>query len=285
MTTILKGLAAEGRRAVSVLADAFQRARTGSSITQQDRQIIRACEAGYLNAANPYARTALGNALWGEFAHHLGIVESSSFPNVPLFWLTLADVGCMTALNATSIDVAGFVRHLRSGLQGLSYIGILEPALYVNIQPGTNYPDKTGTCWHLHLVAWGASRNEMKALFKKLNTSQENYRPIIHRNYGGVGADWRPMTEENLVRRFRYMLKMPRKAYRVGRKKIISPDGQVDFKFTHNKALLQPGHHVTVFHQLKRLCLDELLIAGEEGVGIRRRALRSVALTLGQHHR
>ena len=247
----LKGLVAQERRAARKLFDAFERAKNRRSITQRDRQIIRPSEAGELNAANPYARILLGSALWSEFADYFRLSESHPIPEVPMYWLTLADWGCMTALDATNIDVAGMLRHLRAGLEGLSYIGAMDPGLYVNIQPGTNYPDRTGTNWHLHLFAWGEEPKTMKLRVKRLNKLIDNYRPLVPRDSGGVGFDCRRVTEENIERRFRYMCKTPRKAYRINVQMRNGPEGKPEVSYFSSKSLLRPGQHVTLFHLLK----------------------------------
>ena len=170
MVDVLDGLHSQERIAARKLFDAFERSKNRGSITQGDRQIVRPSEASELNAANPYARILLGNALWTEFSKFFDLSESQPVPEVPLFWLTMVDLGCMTALDATNINVAGMIRHLRVGLQGLSYIGMLDPGLFANIQPGTNYPHRTGVNWHLHLFAWGKEPKAMKLRIKRMNT-------------------------------------------------------------------------------------------------------------------
>jgi hypothetical protein len=285
MTRVLSGLRAQQRLALRKLEEAFETARNRCSIAQRDRQIIRPSEADELNAANPCARVLLGNALWSELSEFFGLSESQPIPEVPMFWLSVADIGCMTALDATDINVSAFVHHLRTGLEGLSYIGLVDPALDVDIQPGTNYPERTGVNWHLHLFAWGEEPKAMKLRVKRMNKKLDNYRPIVPRDEGGVGFESRRVTEENMERRFRYMCKTPRKAYRIGVKKRTDPEGNIEFSFQSNKSLLRPGERITLFHLLKQLSLPDLVVAGGEGVSIRRRALRQLARASGQHRR
>lgn len=255
----LPGLWTQERLAIRNLQEAFEVARNGSSVSAFDRQIIRPSEANDLNAANPSARVLVGNALWSEFSDFFDLSDSHPIPEVPVFWLTLVDHECMSRLEDQDIDTPAFISRLRHGLQGLSYIGMMDPGLYANIQPGTSYPEKTGINWHLHLFAWGEDRKGIKARAKGLNELQDNYRPII---YGRQGFNWSQITEDNITRRFRYMWKTPRAAYRIGP------------TFIHRKSKLRPGQRITLFHLLKNLWLDDLLIAGGEGVAIRRRAIR-----------
>ena len=285
MTNVLEGLVAQERMAARKLFDAFERSKNRSSITLRDRQIIRPSEASELNAANPYARILLGNALWTEFSKFFDLSESQPIPKAPLYWLTAVDLGCMTALDATNINVGGMIRHLRFGLEGLSYIGMLDPGLFANIQPGTAYPHRTGVNWHLHLYAWGEEPKLMKRRIKRLNKLIDNYRPIVPRDGGGVGADCRRVTEENVARRFWYMCKTPRKAYRIDVMTRTDPEGKIEVGYETHKGLLRPGQHVTLFHLLKNLGLDDLTVAGGDGVGLRRRALRQLVRTSGSHRR
>ena len=48
-----------------------------------------------------------------------------------------------------------FIQRLRRGLRGLSYLGMIEPAYYVNVCQGTHVHGKRTVSWHLHLLAWG----------------------------------------------------------------------------------------------------------------------------------
>lgn len=261
----LPGLWTQERLALRKLQEAFDVARNQNSISLFDRQVILPSEIDDLNAANPHARILLGNALWSEFSEFFGLSESQPIPEGPLFWLTLVDIGCMTALDARHVDIAGMIRLLRTGLRGLSYIGVIDPGLYANIQPGTNYRERTGVNWHLHLFAWGEDRRQIKARAKRMNELPDNYRPIVKRPQG-EGFNWSQITEDNITRRFRYMCKTPHKAYRIGP------------TFIQGKSDLRHGQRITLFHLLKKHWLDALLIAGGEGVAIRRRAIRSVLL-------
>lgn len=150
----------------------------------------------------------------------------------------------------------------------------MDLGLYANIQPGTQYCSRKGVSWHLHLFAWGESRKEIKARAKRMNELPNNYRPIIPRPQGR-GFDWSQVTAANIEWRFPYMCKTPRKAYRIGRRKGAKGDDARDTSFRSNRSDLRAGQRITLFHLLKRHDLDDLLIAGGEGVAIRRRAIRA----------
>ena len=79
----------------------------------------------------------------------------------------------------------------------------------------------------------------------------------------------------HLAVKFGYMLKSPRKAYRLYRAdRATAADGDVIQAFTQKKTPLRPGERITLFHQLKDQYLDRLALAGGEGVDILRRAKR-----------
>ena len=98
-------------------------------------------------------------------------------------------IGFFTARDAQQVNIAAIARQLRQGLEGMSYIGMIDTGLYANISPGTNFSERTGVHWHLHLFAWGKTQKEMKVHFTKLNDCADNYRPIIPRPQG-LGPDW-----------------------------------------------------------------------------------------------
>jgi len=275
VTRVLQGLVAQERRAVWKLRDAFKIAKNRRSITLRDRHVISPSRADELSAANPFARIRLGSALWSDFSEFFDLSEDQPIPEVPMYWLSVADVGCMTAFDATSINAAAFQRHLRVGLEGLSYLGMMDPGLYANIQPGTNFSEKTGVNWHLHLFAWGEEPRAMKHRVKRMNKLLDNYRPIVPRPEG-EGFHRKLVTEVNIAIRFRYMCKTPRKAYRIGKKVQVTSDGGTEVSFVSSKGRLRPGQHITLFHLLKSLSLEEILFAGGDGVDIRRRALRRI---------
>jgi hypothetical protein len=102
---------------------------------------------------------------------------------------------------------------LRKALRGLSYIGIIEPALYVNIAPGTRWSGKRALSWHVHAICWGENRKQMRKRFARLN-KQGIYRSIM---LGQRGAHQKEiprkfLTDSNrtfFADKIRYMLKSP----------------------------------------------------------------------------
>jgi hypothetical protein len=51
-------------------------------------------------------------------------------------------------------------------------MGMLEPAYYVNVCPGTHVQGKRMVSWHLHLIAWGEARKNLRKRIDRLNKRQ-----------------------------------------------------------------------------------------------------------------
>ncbi|MDQ2081528.1 hypothetical protein RA307_15180 [Xanthobacteraceae bacterium Astr-EGSB] len=267
----LKGLEAQERKSARKLMEAFKESRTKRPVSWLDRQLAQPSQVEQLNAANSHARIKWGNALWAEFVSHHELSETRRIPNVPLFWVTLLDIKCFTKCDATEIDLVAMAKFLRRGLRGLSYVGMFDPALYVDIDPRTNFADRRGVNWHLHLFVWGLSAAKMKVRCEKMNAKGPHVLTSIMPK--GRGAHWMPVTPETLEIRFRYMVKWPQKEYRVGCRMTCKPGTHRRRKFKHNKADLRKGGYVTLFHLLKRVTLPELTVAGGEGSSLRGQAL------------
>jgi hypothetical protein len=267
----LKRLEAQERKSAHKLMVAFEESRTKRPVSWFDRQLVQPSLADRLNAANAHARVRWGHALWTEFANHFELTETNRIPNVPLFWVTLLDVKCFTKCDATEIDLVAMKKLLRRGLRGLQYVGMFDPALYVDIAPGTIFVERRGVNWHLHLFVWGLTAEEIKARCEKMNKKGPHALTSIMPK--GRGAHWMPVTPETLEIRFRYMVKWPQKEYRVGRRKKGKPGSHHRRKFKHNKNDLRKGGYVTLFHLLKKLWLPDLTVAGGEGSSLRRQTL------------
>jgi len=256
---------------------ALETARNRGSVTIFDRQLLRPDAGKYLCAANRFGRIWWGQALCAEFSAHFRLGPDHPYPDHQLYFATLTDVACSTSPHAKSVDIASFKGQLRVGLNGLSYLGMIEPAYYTNIARGASFPMKRGVFWHSHLICWGESRAEIKQRFDDINCLPDNYRSIVT---GLAGADFRAIRQDGLPAVLGYMLKAPANAYRVYRTKHVTPDGTLVARYQQRKQPLRPGERVTLFHLLKGLYLDELAMAGGEGAEIlrcaKRRALRDL---------
>jgi hypothetical protein len=161
---------------------------------------------------------------------------------------------------------------------------MVEPALYVNVAPGTRLRWKRAVSWHLHAICWGASRKQMQKRFRRLN-KDAIYRGIMD---GQLGAHQKQIPRKFLDGRqrtfladkLRYMLKSPRKAYRIYKTNRVSSDGEVVPCFRQKKSDLRKGDRITLFHLMKHLYLDELAVGGGDGTDMLRR-IKKAAVRAG----
>jgi hypothetical protein len=186
--------------------------------------------------------------------------------------VTLCDRRCCTSHQAKNIDIPGFIRLLRRGLRGLSYFGMIEPAYYVNVCKGARIHGKRMVSWHVHLLAWGESRSAIKARIESLN-KQGILLPIAD---GLAAAHQKRISKGRLASKLCYILKAPRKAYRLFKYEQMTPDGEIILRFKQKKDDLRPGEHLTLFRLMEDMYLDHLALAGGEGAEILRRVKRRV---------
>jgi hypothetical protein len=119
----------------------------------------------------------------------------------------------------------------------------------------------------------------MTKRFRRLN------RKRVYRSFAGqLGAHQKLIantyladgTRTFLADKLRYMLKSPRKAYRIYRAKRVTSDGELVRYFRQSKSDVRKGDSIAYFHLLKNLSLDELAAAGGEGTGMLCRIVRRV---------
>jgi hypothetical protein len=256
---------------------ALHESRKRSTITRRDRLLFQ-CDAHVLCSVNSRSRFLWAKAVCRECQDFFGLDADHPFPDQQLFFVTLTDISCCTTHDADFVDVPRFRQTLRKGLRGLSYIGMIEPALYVNIAPGTRWSRKRAVSWHVHALCWGEDRERMRKRFARLNREQV-YRSIMP---GQRGAHQKEIPCEFLTDsgrtffadKIRYMLKSPCKAYRIYHAKSGS-DTEDEVSFRQIKSALRPGDHIDLFHLMKGLYLDDLAVAGGEGSEMLQRIKRA----------
>jgi hypothetical protein len=267
------------RRSNKEMQLAFEKSRKKHTISKQDLQLTEACSALDLCCVNDFARIRWGRAFCQEFEEFFRLDHENGFPDRPLFFVTLTDISCTTDHDASSIEISKFKRKLQAGLRGLNYAGMVEPGLYVNVCPGTRWSGKKAVSWHLHAICWGENRKQIKSRFSRLNRDGW-YLSILESQRG---ADQKEILDARLPKnrdrtfladKLRYLLKSPRKAYRVYRTERMTSDGELVPCFRQRKSELRKGDRITLFHLLKGLHLDQLAAAGGEGTDMMRRIKR-----------
>jgi hypothetical protein len=189
-----------------------------------------------------------------------------------MYLITLCDRRCCTSHLEKYVDSSQFIRILRRGLRGLSYLGMLEPAYYVNVCEGTHVDGKRLVSWHLHLIAWGEARKKLRKRIDRLN----NQRILLPIADGLPAAHQKRISKGKVADKIAYVLKAPKKAYRLYKWETVSPDGEIIPKFKQWKDDLRPGERVTLFRLMKDMYLDQLAVAGGEGTDMLRRIKRRV---------
>src|SRR3984893_9006974 len=165
----------------------------------------------YLSAVNPHARITWGKLVCEELSDHFHLGRHKPEPNQPIFLVTLCDLRCCTSHQENNVEISRFIRILRRGLRGLSYLGMIEPAYYVNVCEGTDVHGNRMVSWHLHLIAWGESHKKLRERIDRLNERRILF-PIAD---GLPAAHQKRISKDKLASKIGYILKAPRKAYRL----------------------------------------------------------------------
>jgi hypothetical protein len=226
----------------------------------------------WMSAVSSGARIRWGKMVCEEFSDHFYLGPDKPEPDQRIFLVTLCDRRCCTSHEEKEIDIRGLIQRLRRGLRGLSYLGMIEPAYYVNVCQGTHVHGKRTVSWHLHLLAWGETRRKMKTCIERLN----NERILLPIADGLAAAHQKCISKGKLADKFCYILKAPKKAYRLYKWETVSPDGEILPEFKQWKDDLRPGERLTLFRLLQDLYLDQLALGGGEGAELLRRLKRRV---------
>ena len=126
--------------------------------------------------------------------------------------------------------------------------------------------------WHLHLLAWGESKFAIRTRIESLN-KEGILLPIAD---GLPAAHQKRISKGKLADKFCYMLKAPKKAYRLFKYEQITPDSEILLRFKQKKDDLRPGERLTLFRLMQDMNLDHLAVAGGEGAEMLRRVKRRV---------
>jgi hypothetical protein len=264
------GLRQQELRTGSKLRLAIEEGRNLSPLQRSHYLQLLNSDARWLNAVSPRARIRWGELICNELSKHFHLGSNQPEPAQRLFLVTLCDRRCCTSHQAKEIDVPGFIRILRRGLRGLSYLGMIEPALYSNVCEGARIHGRRMVSWHVHLVAWGESRSAIKARIDNLN------REGILLPVGLAAAHQKRISKGKLASKLCYILKAPRKAYRLYKYDQVTADGEIVLRFRQKKDDLRPGERLTLFRLMQDLYLDQLALGGGEGAGILRRLKQCV---------
>jgi hypothetical protein len=217
----------------------------------------------YLPAVNTKARIQWGTSLIEELFEFFKIPDTESDPEIPVFFVTLADNSLVTSVQPQAVDVELCKRKLGGRLRGLDHIGMIEPGYYYNAFDTIGRRTPPLVSWHGHFLVWGISRKLLARAIKKLSSKLEAVMPDF------AAAHWKRIERNKLGKKICYLAKSPRKEYSVGRYTEAGKNGEPHYK--HNKRHIRPGTRVKLFHLMQSMYLDQLTMAGGEGVKILKR--------------
>jgi hypothetical protein len=279
----MSGLRNQEYQSDKELTLAFEKSRKKRTVTPKDRNLADPSSVRDLCSVKYWSRIRWSRAFCKEVATFFGLNKQKTYPDHPVFFITLTDISCTTDNDAPWVDIYSFKRKLQAGLKGLNYVGMVEPGLYVNVCPGTRWSNKKAVSWHFHAICWGENRMEMKKRFCRLNRDDWYLSMLASQR----GADQKEILDASLPNncdrtfladKLRYVLKSPQKAYRIYRTERVTCDGEVIPCFRQRKSQLGKGDRITLFHLLKGLHLPELAAAGGKGTDIMRKIKRRAVL-------
>jgi hypothetical protein len=238
---------------------AFQVARKGAQLAHRDLALLSRREARNLRAVNPRSQRIWNDAFATTVMDRL-IDHKSEETRADVFLVTLCDISCVTEIGDRNPRIASFKTMLRKGIRGLSFIGVIEPGYYTNIQAGAQVAHKKCVSWHLHVLVWGIEETSLRSLIKDLNRSGK-YRAMAHDK---PGAHCKKVQKHQLPEVLGYILKPPTIAYRLS----IRSGGTNGASSKQGKSVLRPGEQRNLFHAMKELTLPDLALAGGDGVDV-----------------
>jgi len=259
---------------------AFQESRKRKTLSRGDRELPRGRFRHDLLAVNSFSRRIWGQAISSELSRFFCDGGDGSTHNRKIYFVSLMDIACARSpeeqLKDDELEI--IKNRLRFALGDFSYLGMVEPAYYVNLHSGARYDGKRCLFWHLHALVWGVSLKDLKKHLRKL-VQRGRYSAIAN---GLAATHTRKIKQAHLPSHVGYLLKSPCRTYRLF---ALDPeDGQgqpttdshseVRPRFRQKKLHLRHGDRVVLFHAMKNLHLDKLAVGGGSGAQLLRTAKR-----------
>jgi hypothetical protein len=134
---------------------------------RSDIQLLGASDAFYLPAVNNKARIKWGTVFIEETFKSFELADHENGPVEPVFLVTLADKSHVTTDQPQQINLIAIKRKLGAGLNGLSYIGMIEPGYYNVIYDELGNQRKNVVSWHGHFLIWVLPRPNLQNIWQK----------------------------------------------------------------------------------------------------------------------
>jgi hypothetical protein len=231
---------------------------------EEELRFVQTDRHDHLNATNYFVRMCMTKRLLKHMFRYFGVTDNKPHPGYPVYFVTLCDATFVVSEGKSYIPLDPLKKMVRSALRGLSYLGVIEPATYVDYRR-LDREGRRVVCWHAHLVVWGVARKELKGRIDALNASVDGQVPEFQGMALGLkGAHFKAIERGQFGTKIAYMLKMPRKQYSVGfRRKLYEETGLI--AYYNNKRKAGTKARVALFRLMRHLRLEELMIAGGNG--------------------
>ena len=191
----------------------------------------------------------------------------------PVYFVTLISSDHVTMEDSSDIPLHSLRQWVSYHFRGFSYLGMIEPAYFVNIGVGP-YTGSRLVSWHAHLLVWGCSKTELKPVICRLNERTERLFP------GRLAALSKKVRPGELGKTLAYILKSPTNEYMArpalsDLHELDAPTyiGSSQSRCQVEKRLMSNANMVRLARIMRDIRLDELLIAGGEGKTLRKSIL------------
>lgn len=221
--------------------------------------------AGKLGAQNPYARDFWMRSLGAGLSRCVGARAPNWAAQAPVYFVTLIDdgqivypAGCERGWRPNP-QISNIRRRYRRALQGLNYLGMLDPSLYVSAQQVQGVP--RFLLWHAHALVWNISKDALDTWAEGVRPTMSAYLPYAS------AVDCRPVKPRDLRQLIWYTAKTPYKQYQVWRRDSGS--------LAQQKRNINGVNSVRLYAEMRDLTLPELTLAGGAGRPILRKTVEA----------
>lgn len=243
-----------------------KRGRSAIDDTTLERLKTRA--AGSLYATNARARIECAKAVDRAFRK---LTQEKGYDE--FFFVTLTPKRfAVRASEAVNFDHETIKNWVKEVLAGFNYVGMVDAALYTNINVVPGYRDEM-VSWHIHAIVWGCTEHRIRAVEADIDSSHDALIP------GRVVAMVNCWRATGAAGRLVYLFKGIVSEYRVFEKKQETTDpctGEITpvgtGVFRQKKRDLRPGNAAKMMKIIGERTLPMLAISGGQGNAVLQRA-------------
>lgn len=255
--------------------------RGRAAIDDRTLERLKTRAAGSLYATNTRARIECAKAVDGAFRKLIQEKGHDEF-----FFVTLTPKQfAVRASEAASFDHETIKNWVMEVLNGFNYLGMVDAALYTNINVVPGYRDEM-VSWHIHAIVWGCAEHRIRAVEAGIESNHDALIP------GRVVAMVNRWKAAGAAGRLVYLFKGVISEYRVFAKKqeLVDPStGEIiaagTGAFRQKKRDLRPGNAAKMMKIVGERTLPMLAISGGEGDGVLERAWSRASAVIAREDR